>query len=56
MKQGRKLTRDQKIQLAKEGKNPKDYLCVYRGSHLEAFVRKDGKQDDVADRTGECGK
>lgn len=53
MKQMKKLTRDQKIRLSNEGKNPKDYMWCER---MKAFIRKDGKQEDVADRPEECRK
>jgi hypothetical protein len=53
MKQMKKLTRNQKIRLAKEGKDPKDYMWCER---MQAFIRKDGKQEDVADRPGGCRK
>lgn len=51
MKQMKKLTRDQKIRLSKEGKDPKDYMWCER---MHSFIRKDGKQEDVVDRPGEC--
>ena len=51
MKQMKKLTRDQKILLSKEGKNPKDYMWCER---MHSFVRKDGKQDEVADSERLC--
>jgi hypothetical protein len=53
MKQMKKLTRNQKIRLAKEGKDPKDYMWCER---MQAFIRKGGKQEDVADRPGGCRK
>ena len=55
MKQMKKLTRDQKIRLSKEGKegkDPKEYMWCER---MKAFIRKDGKQE-VADRPEECRK
>ena len=55
MKQKKKLTRDQKIQLANAGKDPKDYAAVYQDGEWIA-VRKDGRQDEVADRNEGCRK
>lgn len=52
MKQMKKLTRDQKIRLSNEGKDPKEYMWCER---KQAFIRKDGRQD-VADRPEECRK
>ena len=52
MKQMKKLTRDQKIRLSNEGKNPKEYMWCER---KQAFIRKDGRQD-VADRPEGCRK
>ena len=53
MKQVKKLTRDQKIQLANEGKDPKQYAW---SPQLQAFVRKDGKREDVVDRKEGCSR
>ena len=51
MKQMKKLTRDQKILLSNEGKDPKDYMWCER---LHSFIRKDGKQIKVADSERPC--
>ena len=53
MKQVKKLTRDQKIRLVNEGKDPKQYAW---SAQLQAFVRKDGKQEDVVDRKEGCSR
>ena len=53
MKQVKKLTRDQKIQLVNEGKDPKQYAW---SAQLQAFVRKDRKQEDVVDRKEGCSR
>lgn len=53
MKQVKKLTRDQKIRLVNEGKDPKQYAW---SAQLQAFVRKDGKQEDAVDRREGCRK
>ena len=52
MKQMKKLTRDQKIRLSNEGKDPKEYMWCER---KQAFIRKDGRQG-VADRPEGCRK
>ena len=52
MKQMKKLTRDQKIRLSNEGKDPKEYMWCER---KQAFIREDGRQD-VADRPEGCRK
>lgn len=53
MKQVKKLTRDQKIRLVNEGKDPKQYAW---SPQLRAFIRKDGKQEGVVDREEGCRK
>ena len=53
MKQVKKLTRDQKIRLVNEGKDPKQYAW---SGQLQAFVRKDGKQENAVDRREGCRK
>ena len=52
MKQVKKLTRDQKIRLVKEGKDPKQYAW---SEQRHSFIRKDGKQE-VVDREEGCSK
>lgn len=51
MKQMKKLTRDQKILLSNEGKDPKDYMWCER---LHSFIRKDAEQMKVADSERPC--